>query len=247
MPALPEQQALTNIDRMLNDAGWADQDYKAFDPSVSIGIALSEVPLNSGRCDYLLLVNRKPVGVVEAKKEGTSLSTVADQSAHYAENLPDFLAAGLGSDSLPFRYESTGVQTFFREERDPHPRPRRVFCFHRPEILVAKWMDSITIATGTDIRPLGCLLFLHDVRSRVYFEPMKGRGTHVLTPTDLQSVSGAEAKAKTHFIIADTVGVCESDKTESRPLKRKPTVAFKKLHRQFARSFRDKGTLIQVA
>ncbi|MBX7206939.1 MAG: DEAD/DEAH box helicase family protein [Verrucomicrobiaceae bacterium] len=137
----PEQLARTNIDRMLNDAGWAVQDYKAFDPSASIGIALREVPLKSGRCDYLLLVNRKPVGVVEAKKEGTTLSTVADQSAHYAENLPDFLAAGLGSDSLPFRYESTGVETFFRDERDPHPRPRRVFCFHRPETL-AQWMDS---------------------------------------------------------------------------------------------------------
>lgn len=141
MPALPEQQARANIDRMLQDAGWAVQDYKAFDPSASIGIALREVPLKSGRCDYLLLVNRKPLGVVEAKKEGVTLSTVAEQSAHYAKNLPDFLAANLTSNSLPFRYESTGVETFFRDERDPHPRPRRVFCFHRPETLV-QWMDS---------------------------------------------------------------------------------------------------------
>lgn len=141
MPALPEQQARQTIDAMLAAAGWAVQDYKAFDPSASAGIALREVPLKSGRCDYLLLVNRRPVGIVEAKKEGVTLSTVAEQSAHYAENLPDFLAAGLGSDSLPFRYESTGVETFFRDERDPHPRPRRVFCFHRPETL-AQWMDS---------------------------------------------------------------------------------------------------------
>lgn len=143
MAALPEQQARQTIDAMLAAAGWAVQDYKAFDPSASVGIALREVPLKSGRCDYLLLVSRKPVGVVEAKKEGVTLSTVADQSAHYAENLPGFLAASLGSDSLPFRYESTGVETFFRDERDPHPRPRprRVFCFHRPETL-AQWMDS---------------------------------------------------------------------------------------------------------
>jgi len=141
MPALPEQQARQTIDAMLAAAGWAVQDYKAFDPSASTGIALREVLLKSGRCDYLLLVNRKPVGVVEAKKEGTTLSTVADQSAHYAANLPDFLAAGLSSESLPFRYESTGVETFFRDERDPHPRPRRVFNFHRPETL-EKWMES---------------------------------------------------------------------------------------------------------
>ena len=141
MSATPEQLARATIDAMLTAVGWEVQDYKAFDPSASTGIALREVPLKSGRCDYLLLANRQPVGVVEAKKEGTTLSTVADQSAHYAANLPDFLAAGLGSDSLPFRYESTGVETFFRDERDPNPRPRRVFCFHRPETL-AQWMDS---------------------------------------------------------------------------------------------------------
>lgn len=141
MTALPEQQARQTIDAMLIASGWAVQDYKAFDPSASTGIALREVPLKSGRCDYLLLVNRKPVGIVEAKKQGVTLSTVAEQSAWYATNLPDFLAATLTTNSLPFRYESTGVETFFRDERDPHPRPRRVFCFHRPETL-AQWMDS---------------------------------------------------------------------------------------------------------
>ncbi len=60
------------------------------------------------------------------------------------------------------------------------------------------------------------------MRSRVYFEQMKGRGTRVLTPTDLQAVSGADARAKTHFVIVDAVGVCESDKTDSRPLDRQP-------------------------
>jgi type I site-specific restriction endonuclease len=113
--------ATIGMDDMLAAAGWAVQDDKAFDPSAYTGIALREVPLKSGRYDYLLLVNRKPVGVVEAKKEGVTLSTVAERSAHYAANLPNFLAAGLGSDSLPFRYESTGVETFFGGERDSHP------------------------------------------------------------------------------------------------------------------------------
>ena len=85
MPALPEQQARQTIDAMLAAAGWAVQDYKAFDPSASTGIAMREVPLNSGRCDYLLLVNRKPVGVVEGKKEGTKLSKIAEQIRIVAE------------------------------------------------------------------------------------------------------------------------------------------------------------------
>ena len=103
------------------------------------------------------------------------------------------------------------------------------------------------IATGTDIKPLECLLFLRDVRSRVYFEQMKGRGTRVLTPTDLQAVTGADARAKTHFVIVDAVGVCESDKTDSRPLERQPTVAFDKLLLGVALGKRDEDTLTTLA
>jgi type I restriction enzyme R subunit len=111
MADLPEQLARQNIDVMLAAAGWVVQDYKAFDPSASSGIALREVPLKSGRCDYLLLVNRKPLGVVKAKKEGVTLSTVAEQSAHYAKNLPDFLQATLGSDSLPFSPRTSSMMS----------------------------------------------------------------------------------------------------------------------------------------
>ncbi|MCX6907104.1 MAG: restriction endonuclease subunit R, partial [Verrucomicrobia bacterium] len=103
------------------------------------------------------------------------------------------------------------------------------------------------IATGTDIKPLECLLFLRDVRSRVYFEQMKGRGTRVLTPTDLQAVSGADARAKTHFIIVDAVGVCESDKSDSRPLERQPTVPFDKLLLGVALGKRDEDALTTLA
>ena len=70
----PEQAARENIDRMLVDAGWVIQDYKALDLSAGQGIAVREVTLKSGRCDYLLLVNRKPIGIVEAKKEGKVIS-----------------------------------------------------------------------------------------------------------------------------------------------------------------------------
>ncbi len=103
------------------------------------------------------------------------------------------------------------------------------------------------IATGTDIKPLECLVFLRDVRSRVYFEQMKGRGTRVLSPTDLQAVSGAEARAKTHFVIVDAVGVCESDKTDSRPLDRKPTEKLESILLGVALGKRDEDTLTTLA
>ena len=81
----PEQKAREKIDAMLLAAGWAIQDYRQYDPGAAQGIALREVLLTSGKCDYLLLVDRKPVGVIEAKKSGTLLSGVAEQSKHYGD------------------------------------------------------------------------------------------------------------------------------------------------------------------
>jgi len=91
----PEQSARQQIDVQLAASGWLVQDYKQFNPLAGQGIAVREAPLKSGTCDYLLLVDRKTVGVVEAKKQGTLLSGVAEQSSHYAKNLPDFMPAAI--------------------------------------------------------------------------------------------------------------------------------------------------------
>lgn len=84
------------------------------------------------------------------------------------------------------------------------------------------------IATGTDVKPLECLLFMRDVKSASYFEQMKGRGTRVVKPDDLRKVTPS-ADAKTHYVIVDAVGVTTSLKTPSRPLDNKPSIAFKDL------------------
>ncbi|MDE2150079.1 MAG: DEAD/DEAH box helicase family protein [Gammaproteobacteria bacterium] len=136
MAPLPEQQAREQIDALLGQAGWAVQNYKSYDPAAARGIALREVPLAEGRCDYLLMVDRTAAGIIEAKKEGTLLSGVAEQSAFYAASLPPFLQA---KAELRFLYESTGAETLFRDARDPEPRSRNVFAFHRPETL-AEWL-----------------------------------------------------------------------------------------------------------
>jgi type I restriction enzyme R subunit len=138
MAAAPEQLARVEIDRLLTAAGWVVQDYRAFNPTAARGIALREVPMNQGRCDYLLMVDRAAVGIIEAKKEGTLLSGVAEQSAFYAGNLPPFLQA---KAQLRFLYESTGVETLFRDTADPEPRSRNVFAFHKPETLAA-WLTE---------------------------------------------------------------------------------------------------------
>ena len=113
-----------------------------------------------------------------------------------------------------------------------------------PEFRIAVTVDMI--ATGTDIKPLECLLFLRDVRSQLYFEQMKGRGTRTIDPTDLATVT-PDAGSKSRFVLVDAVGVTESDKTDSRPLERKPTVPFDKLLQQVALGVRDEDTLTSLA
>ena len=106
-----------------------------------------------------------------------------------------------------------------------------------PEDLLSSFRNSYNpriavtvdmIATGTDVKPLECLLFMRNVNSAGYFEQMKGRGVRVIDRDDLQSVT-PDARDKTHFVIVDAVGVCERDKTVSPPLERKPSVSTKKL------------------
>jgi type I restriction enzyme R subunit len=84
------------------------------------------------------------------------------------------------------------------------------------------------IATGTDVKPLECLLFMRDVRSSGYFEQMKGRGVRVIDLAKLKSVT-PDATGKTHFVIVDAVGVCEHCKSDTKPLDRKPGASFEKV------------------
>jgi type I restriction enzyme R subunit len=84
------------------------------------------------------------------------------------------------------------------------------------------------IATGTDIKPVEIVMFMRAVKSRNFFEQMKGRGVRIIAPTDLQAVT-PDAKAKDHFVIVDCVGVCEQDKTDSAPMDQKKSVPFDKL------------------
>ncbi|MBY6109972.1 DEAD/DEAH box helicase family protein [Halomonas sp. DP1Y21-3] len=129
----PEQQARTKIDRLLTDSGWVLQDRDSFDRNAALGVAVREFPLPAGFCDYLLFVDGKAAGVIEAKKAGVTLSGVAEQSAKYMTKLPEHLASW--GELLIYDYESTGEETFFCNQRDPKARSRRLFAFHRPETL----------------------------------------------------------------------------------------------------------------
>ena len=114
---------------------------------------------------------------------------------------------------------------------------------YNPRIVVTVDM----IATGTDVKPIECLIFMRDVHSRNYFEQMKGRGTRTLSKEDLQKVSRSATENKDHFVIVDAVGVTKSKKTETRTLERKPSVSMKELMLTVAMGSKDEDTLTSLA
>ena len=113
-----------------------------------------------------------------------------------------------------------------------------------PQFRIAVTVDMI--ATGTDIKPLEIVLFLRDVRSATYYEQMKGRGTRVIDPHELRTVT-PDAKAKTHFVLVDAVGVTQSAKSNSRPLERAPNIPFEKLLDKVARGNRTDRVISSLA
>ena len=136
----PEQKARDKIDLMLEQAGWIVQSKHEINLSAGKGVVLREYQTDIGPADYVLFVDRTPVGVIEAKREeaGESITEVEVQSSGYAQAT---LKYNLNKKPLPFVYESTGVLTRFTDYRDPRPRSREVFHFHKPETL-AEWLEQ---------------------------------------------------------------------------------------------------------
>ncbi len=141
MSLTPEDKARERIDEILVQAGWHVCDYKEADIHKNIGVVIRNFPLKSGHgtADYLFYIDGKAAGVIEAKREGTTLSGVEIQSDKYKNGLPDILPAWYRP--LTFCYQSTGIETCFTNELDPEPRSRNVFSFHKPETL-SKWLKD---------------------------------------------------------------------------------------------------------
>jgi len=141
----PEQQARDHIDALLLLAGWTVQSNKKIDLNEGLGQAVREYQTDAGPADYVLLVDKKAVGVIEAKKEdlGHNITTVESQTEGYASAKLKWVN---NQQPLPFLYESTGILTRFTDNRDPKPRSREVFNFHRPETL-KEWL-----AQGASLR-----------------------------------------------------------------------------------------------
>ena len=139
MPPRPEDLARESIDRQLAAAGWVVQSLKDMNLYAARGVAVREFMLTTGPVDYLLFVDRKAAGVIEAKREGVPLTGVEPQAERYSEGVPATIPCVF--KPLPFLYQSTGVETRFTSRLDPDARSRSTFAFHRPETL-ADWLRA---------------------------------------------------------------------------------------------------------
>lgn len=150
----PEQIARDRIDLMLAESGWIVQDYRKMNLSAGLGVAIREYLTDVGPADYVLFVEGKPAGVIEAKRveEGGKMSIHETQVEEYSKAKLKYI----NNQPLPFIYLSTGEITRFTDARDPKPRFREVFTFHRPETF-AKWLrkgKSLRKALHQDMPPL---------------------------------------------------------------------------------------------
>jgi type I restriction enzyme R subunit len=181
----PEELARIEIDKLLAAAGWSVQPVKEANIHAARGVALCNFPLKDGHgfADYMLYVDGKAAGVIEAKKHGFTLSGVEFQSDKYVRGLPDALPAW--RRPLPFAYQSTGIETSFTNSLDVEPRARHTFAFHKPEML-AEWMQGIgPEASGPRVAEAPAT-FLTRLRS---LPPLKEEG---LWPAQITAIKNLE-------------------------------------------------------
>ena len=137
-----EAESRLYIDKQLDACGWVIQDKDRLNLFDSVGVAVREMDTSTGPADYMLFIDGKACGIIEAKREGANLGKVAEQSARYAvsatKDIKRWVADG---QPLPFLYEATNHEIRFRDERDPKPRSRNLFHFHQPATL-KKWLEE---------------------------------------------------------------------------------------------------------
>ena len=189
----PEARARQTIDALLTAAGWHVCGMADANIHAAQGVAIREFPLNPGHgfADYLLYVNGKACGVIEAKKEGATLTGVEVQSARYAQGLPTSLPAW--RRPLPFLFESTGVETHFTNGLDPQPRARNVFAFYRPELL-AQWLTYLPAqaAAGSAQEEPGTFLARLQHMPPLVTQWGAGGASYQLWPAQIKAITNLE-------------------------------------------------------
>jgi len=199
MPFTPEQKARANIDAALAITGWIVQDPRSANLDAARGVVVREFPLVGGSADYLVFIDGKAAGAIEAKPEGTTLTGVEVQTEGYSQSLPKGIPRHMLP--LPFLYQSTGAETRFTNGLDLDPRSRRTFQFHRPEMLAA-WLAQAPSTLRNRLRQMPPL-------SETGLWPVQVRAVHNLEKSLAEDrpralIQMATGSGKTHVAVTST-------------------------------------------
>ena len=200
-PLTPEQHAREQIDDMLRQAGWAVQNVRQISLTAATGVAVRELSMKGGTADYALFVSKQLVGIIEAKRVGTTLGSVEAQTRAYASGIPNGVKAPI--TPLPFLYESTGVETWFSNGLDPEPRARRVFWFHRPETLQLWLDDALKIRKGLPAAPVAPTL----IGRMRHAPPLYAAGMRPPQITAIQNLERSVCEGRPRALVQMATGV----------------------------------------
>ncbi|WP_433341347.1 DEAD/DEAH box helicase family protein [Streptomyces sp. CA-253872] len=207
---LTEVQARVRIDELLTAAGWILQDRDELNPLAGQGVAVREFSLATGRADYVLYVDRKIVGVIEAKREGAHLSDALAQNERYSRGVHRDYALSVWRRDEPFafRYVTTGTETYFLNKLDPDARSRHVFAFHRPET-ISEWMrraehaDAESVTFRAALRERMPVLESHGLR-QAQFEAIQNLEKSLAEDRPRALIQMATGAGKTYTAVTAT-------------------------------------------
>ena len=231
---LKAREWVDHRDRQTRKKRWAETE----DDSTYAGKELDRSVVNTSQIRLCLQAMKTAVEtqIFPSRKETPKTLIFAKTDSH-ADDIINSLREVYGQGNAFCK------KVTYKAEDDPDSTLASFRNDYNPRIAVTVDM----IATGTDVKPLEVLLFMRDVRSKGYYEQMKGRGVRSLDADGLKRVTNSADGAKTRFVLIDAVGVEKSLKTDSRPLEKKPGVALKDLLQGVAMGSRDDDTVLSLA
>ena len=231
---LKAKEWVDHRDRQTRKRRWSETE----EDTVYTGRELDRSVVNPSQIRQVIQAMKTAVEtqIFPARKETPKTLIFAKTDSH-ADDIVQMVREVYGQGNafckkVTYRAEEDADSILSSFRNDYHPR-------------IAVTVDMI--ATGTDVKPLEVLLFMRDVRSKGYYEQMKGRGVRSLDADGLKRVSNSADGAKTRFVLIDAVGVEKTLKTDSRPLEKKPGMPLKDLLQGVAMGHRDDDTVLSLA
>jgi type I restriction enzyme R subunit len=231
---LKAKEWVDHRDRQTRRKRWAETE----DDTLYTGKELDRSVVNTSQIRQVILAMKQAVEtkIFPSRKETPKTLIFAKTDSH-ADDIINIVREVYGEGNAFCK------KVTYKAEEDPDSILASFRNDYHPRIAVTVDM----IATGTDVKPLEVLLFMRDVRSKGYYEQMKGRGVRSLSFDALKRVSNSADSAKTRFVLIDAVGVEKSLKTESRPLEKRPGIELKDLLQGVAVGHRDEETVLSLA